>query len=169
MVTILTIGAYGFTEEAFFRAIQAAGVQVFIDIRWRRGVRGTEYTFVNHKRLVRRLETLGIRYIHRRDLAPTPEIRQHQKAADKNEKITKRKRSTLSPDFITAYQEHILADFDGQAFLDKLPEGAGVIVLFCVERDPAACHRTLVADQLQCFDGVVVDHLSPSFDPEDSR
>jgi uncharacterized protein (DUF488 family) len=162
MIKIVTIGAYGFTEETFFDALQAAGVQVFYDIRWRRGVRGTEYAFVNHKRLVVRLETLGIGYIHRRDLAPTPEIRQQQKDADKSEKIAKRKRGTLSPDFIAAYREETLADFDGQAFLDELPEGTGAIALFCVEREPSACHRSLVADRLRWLDGVVIDHLLPT-------
>jgi uncharacterized protein (DUF488 family) len=161
MIKIVTIGTYGFTEETFFGALQNAGVQMFYDIRWRRGVRGAEYAFVNHKRLVARLETIGIEYIHRRDLAPTPEIRQQQRDADKSEKIAKRKRGTLSPDFISAYRENILPNFDGQAFLEGLPEGTGVIALFCVEREPAACHRSLVAERLRNFDQVVVDHLIP--------
>ena len=97
MTKIITIGVYGFTEDAFFEALQTAGVQVFCDIRWRRGVRGAKYAFANHKRLQARLESLGIKYIHRRDLAPTPEIRQRQKDADKMEKIAKRKRSTPGP------------------------------------------------------------------------
>ena len=161
MIKVVTIGAYGFTEETFFDALQAAGVQVFYDIRWRRGVRGAEYAFVNHKRLVARLETMGIDYIHRRDLAPTPEIRQQQRDADKSEKIAKRKRDTLSPDFTAAYREDILANFDGQALLDELPEGTGVMALFCVEREPAACHRSLVAELLQNLDQVAVDHIIP--------
>ena len=161
MVKILTIGVYGFTEEAFFRAIQTEGVQVFYDIRWRRGMRGAEYAFVNHKRLVTRLETLGIGYIYRRDLAPTPEIRQRQKDADKTERVPKRKRALLTPDFVTAYQEMVLADFDPQKFLDELPGGTEMIALFCVEREPAACHRSLVAERLRNLDQVVVDHLIP--------
>jgi uncharacterized protein (DUF488 family) len=159
MIKIVTIGAYGFTEETFFDALQAVGVQVFYDIRWRRGVRGAKYAFVNHKRLVTRLETLGIGYIHRRDLAPTPEIREKQKIADKTGKVAKRKRNTLSPDFKNAYREEILAEFDPQAFLDELPDETEVIVLFCVERDPVACHRSLLAERLSCVDQVVVEHL----------
>ena len=84
MVRIVTIGVYGFREDAFFEALQDAQVDVFCDIRWRRGVRGAEYAFVNHKRLVARLESLGIEYVHRRDLAPTPEVRQRQKDADES-------------------------------------------------------------------------------------
>ena len=161
MVKILTIGAYGFTEVSFFDAIQAAGVQVFFDIRWRRGVRGAEYAFVNYQRLKDRLDFMGISYIHLRNLAPTPEIRQRQKDADKTERVPKRKRALLTPDFITAYQEKILADFDPQKFLDELPDGTDVIALFCVEREPAACHRLLVAERLQNLNQVVVDHLLP--------
>ncbi len=161
MTKIITIGVYGFTEDAYFEALQTAGVQVFCDIRWRRGLRGASYAFANHKRLQARLESLGIDYIHRRDLAPTPEIRQRQKDADKTEKVAKRKRSTLGPDFIAAYREEILADFDPQAFLDDLPEDTSVVALFCVEREPAACHRSLVAERLRRVDGVEVKHLLP--------
>ncbi|MFN2235421.1 MAG: DUF488 family protein [Anaerolineales bacterium] len=161
MIKVLTIGAYGFTEESFFDVIQSAGVQVFCDIRWRRGMRGREYAFVNYNRLVTRLKSLGIEYLYRRDLAPTPEIREKQKNADKIRKVAKRKRNTLSSDFMTAYREIILARFDPQAFLDELPDGTEVIVLFCVEREPAACHRSLVAERLQNSNQVVVDHLMP--------
>jgi uncharacterized protein (DUF488 family) len=161
LVKILTIGAYGFTEEAFFRAIQAAGVQVFIDIRWRRGVRGTEYAFVNYRRLKNRLDSLGISYFHLRNLAPTPEIRQRQKDADKAERVLKRKRTVLTPDFVRVYQEKILSEFDPKKFLDELPDGTEVIAFFCVEREPAACHRSLVVERLRNLDQVVVNHLTP--------
>lgn len=166
MIKILTIGVYGFTEDTFFETLQAARVDVFCDIRWRRGVRGSAYAFANHKRLLSRLEALGISYIHRRDLAPTPEIRQRQKDADKAEKITKRKRSTLSPTFIREYRESVLTNFDPQAFLEDLPEETRVVALFCVEREPAACHRSLVAEELSIKTGVEVEHLQPETRPE---
>jgi uncharacterized protein (DUF488 family) len=105
---------------------------------------------------------LGIEYLYRRDLAPTPEIREKQKSADKIKKVAKRKRNTLSLAFTNAYREEILARFDPQAFLDELPDGTEVIVLFCVEREPAACHRSLVADRLRSLDQVVIEHLVPA-------
>jgi hypothetical protein len=107
MRKIVTIGAYGFANKTYFKALQAAGVQVFCDLRWRRGVRGAQYAFANHKRLQTRLESLGITYLHRRDLAPTPEIRERQIQADKTKKIAKCKRNILSPDFIAAYRDEI--------------------------------------------------------------
>jgi uncharacterized protein (DUF488 family) len=161
MTKIVTIGAYGFNAEDFFEALQTAEVDVFCDIRWRRGVRGAEYAFVNSQRLQARLESLGITYIHRRDLAPPPEIRDKQKEADKAGKIAKRKRSSLSLDFVSAYREIILADFDAAKFLSQIPEGTRVVALFCVEREPSACHRSLLGERLLWADEVEVEHLLP--------
>ena len=124
-------------------------------------MRGAEYAFANHQRLQARLEALGIAYFHRRDLAPSPEIRQRQYEIDKAGKVAKRKRSVLSQDFINAYRGEVLADFDSRAFLDDLPEGIKVVALFCVEREPAACHRSLVADRLGQVEGIEVEHLRP--------
>ncbi len=160
-LTIVTIGVYGFSAESFFNALQAAEVDTLVDIRRRRGVRGSEYTFANSQRLQRRLAELGIRYLHRLDLSPTDEIRQQQHAADQAEKIARRKRETLHPDFISAFQQEVLADFDPQSLLDELPEDARVIALLCVEKHPAACHRSLVADKLQAELGVAVEHIVP--------
>lgn len=161
MIKIVTIGVYGYTPETFFDALQTAGVQVFYDIRWRRGVRGADYAFANHQRLQTRLESLGIAYVHRRDLAPAPGIRQRQYLVDVSQRVAKRQRDHLSPDFVAAYQQEVLAGFDPLAFLADLPDGARVAALFCVERQPAACHRSLVAEALGQVPGVVVEHLLP--------
>lgn len=158
---LLTIGAYGYTADTFFEALQAANVNVFCDIRWRRGVRGSEYAFANAGRLQTRLEELGIHYLPFRALAPPPEIRQRQLAVDEKEKIAKRKRTTLDPAFISAYYEAILNPFDPQTLLDQLPSDTQTLILFCVERDPAACHRSLVAERLGKVWGVEVKHLMP--------
>jgi hypothetical protein len=101
----VTIGAYGFSEGAFFRALQRAGVDTFCDIRYRRGVRGAEYPFVNSARLQQRLAELGIRYLHFRELAPSPTLRQRQAETDKAEGTTKRKRSALGELFISGYRD----------------------------------------------------------------
>jgi uncharacterized protein (DUF488 family) len=161
MIKIVTIGVYGFHEGTFFNTLQEAGVQVFCDVRWRRGVRGSDYAFANHKRLQARLESLGIVYLHRRDLAPPPEVRDKQFAADKAGKVAKRQRQSLSPGFINAYREAVLSGFDPQEFLQELPEGAEVVALFCVEREPIACHRSLLAERMGEIDGVTVLHLAP--------
>ncbi len=161
MTKFITIGVYGATEDSFFQALQTAGVDTFCDIRQRRGVRGAKYAFVNSKRLQAKLAELGIRYLHRKDLAPTTAVRQRQKDADKASKTAKRKRTTLGPAFIAAYEEEILTNFDPQSLLDDLPPNADVVALFCVEREPAACHRSLVAHKLQNEMGLTVDHIVP--------
>lgn len=160
-IKIITIGVFGFSEDAFFNALQEAQVDTFCDIRQRRGVRGATYAFCNSQRLQARLQELGIHYIHRKDLAPTTAVRQIQYAADKANKVAKRKRTTLGPAFVNAYQEEILIDFESHSLLDDLPDDTQVVALFCVERDPQACHRSLVASKLQDELGLEVEDILP--------
>lgn len=158
---LITIGVYGFTEPAFFGALQQAGVDTFCDIRWRRGVRGAEYAFANSGRLQRRLAGLGIRYLHFRVLAPSPALRRRQSETDDALGVGKRKRAVLGETFVAGYQEENLRAFDGRAFLARLGEAARVVALFCVEREPAACHRSLLAARLERDLGLAVTHLTP--------
>jgi uncharacterized protein (DUF488 family) len=157
----VTIGAYGWQPDRFFAALVEAGVDTFCDIRARRGVRGAEYSFANSERLQARLAELGIRYIHCKELAPSAATRAAQGATDKAAKIAKRKRSALSPAFVIAYLREHLADFDSAAFLANLGPQAQVVALFCVEREPAACHRSLLADRLARDLSALVQNLLP--------
>lgn len=157
---IITLGVYGATENDFFTALRAAGVDTFCDIRARRGVRGSEYAFVNSQRLQAKLAKLGIRYLHFKDLAPSEALRKRQYAADKADRIAKRKRTELSELFVSGYgEEH--RDFDSRKFIGQLGPEARVVALFCVERAPAACHRSLLAARLQQDLGVETVHLTP--------
>ena len=158
---IVTLGVYGYSEAAFFAALQGAGVETFCDVRWRRGVRGAEYAFVNSTRLQKRLAEAGIRYLHFRQLAPKPALRQRQAEADKQEGTTKRKRTALGQVFIAGYRAECLAAFESRKFVQELGAAAGTVALFCVEREPAACHRSLLAAKLQQDLGVEVVHLLP--------
>lgn len=159
---ILTIGAYGFDAHTFFNALTDAGVDTLVDVRRRRGVRGHDYAWANHQRLELRLDELGIRYVHRVELSPSLETRQRQYAADAETHTAKRQRAELSPEFKHAYHAECLTGFDPQAFLDDLPREAKRIALFCVEREPAACHRSLLADVLSHSCDVTVRHLLPT-------
>src|SRR5512140_2244017 len=116
----VTIGVFGSTEEAFFGALRDAGVDTFCDIRWRRGVRGSEYAFVNSKRLQKRLGELGIRYVYCRQVAPNPALRKRQTEADKVQHTTKRKRAVLGDLFIEGYQKECLAHLDSKTFIENL-------------------------------------------------
>jgi uncharacterized protein (DUF488 family) len=158
--SLITIGVYGFDEAGFFEALQAAGVNTFCDIRRRRGVRGAAYAFANSQRLQHRLAELGIRYLHRPDLAPSLAVRHVQDAADKAGKTAKRQRAQLDPAFVAAYRREVLASFDTRRFVEELGDAA-VVALFCVERTPAACHRSLLAERLAQELGTSVRHLLP--------
>lgn len=158
---LVTVGAFGFSEEGFFQALQEVGVDTFCDVRQRRGVRGAEYAFVNSQHLQARLAEMGIRYLHVKELAPTTAVRTQQHVADKASKTAKRQRSQLSPAFVTAYQAEILNPFNPQTLLDALPSDAQVVALFCVEREPTACHRSLIAEKLAQVWGVELRHILP--------
>lgn len=161
MNKIVTIGVYGFDAESFFTALQRAGVDTLCDLRRRRGVRGSEYTFANRARLEARLAALGIRYIHRLDLAPSTALREDQHRVDAAEGVDKRQRETLSPAFVEGYRCECLDAFDSRQFAADLGEEARVVALLCVEATPAACHRSLVAARLAQELGLRVEHLLP--------
>lgn len=158
---ILTIGVYGFEEDDFFNALLNHEVDAFCDIRQRRGVRGARYAFVNSQRLQKKLDELGIGYVHVKELAPTKEIRQLQKTADQSSRTKKRERSWLSDDFIDAYQAEVLKEYAPQTFLEEIGEECEVVVLFCVEREPEACHRMLAANYLASNLDLGVEHIQP--------
>jgi uncharacterized protein (DUF488 family) len=152
---------YGFTLEAFLTALERANVRLLLDTRQRRGVRGPEYAWANAKRLQAALDEAGIAYEHHPELAPTTELRQLQYAEDDRRGVGKRSRTELAPAYRERYLAEILDRADLAAVAAALPsEGAGA--LFCVERDPEACHRSLVAERLEAEHGVEVTHLRPS-------
>ena len=95
MIKIYTIGVYNSTEESFFKKLQDNNIELFCDIRQRRGVRGSQYKYVNSNYLQSKLEELGIKYRYIKELAPTNEIRQKQKDADKLNGETKKQRKEL--------------------------------------------------------------------------
>jgi uncharacterized protein (DUF488 family) len=162
LTEIVTIGVYGWEAERFFAALRDAGVDVFCDVRQRRGVRGREYAFANSERLQACLAEHGIRYIHCRDLAPAAELRMAQYAADAAARTAKRQRTILSAEFVQAYSEQLFRGFDSHNFVESLDPDARIVALFCVEREPAACHRSLLASRLSHDLGLSIRHLLPA-------
>jgi hypothetical protein len=158
---VVTIGVYGWDEDGFFTALRRAEVDLFCDLRARRGVRGAAYAFANSERLQARLAELGIRYLHCTELAPSAETRSVQYAADRAARTAKRQRTAVSPAFVEIYRRERLEAFDSAAFVAGLEPDVHIIALFCVEREPAACHRSLVAARLAADLGVGVTHLLP--------
>ena len=144
---LATIGVYGFTLEEFLRSLREADVRLVLDVRQRRGVRGPQYAWANSKRLQAALEEAGIDYQHHPELAPTTDMRQLQYREDDRLGVGKRSREQLAPEYRERYTREILDRADLDAVVAELPE-AGAGALLCVERDPEACHRSLIADRL---------------------
>jgi uncharacterized protein (DUF488 family) len=135
-------------------------VRLLLDVRQRRGVRGSEYAWANAARLQASLADAGIGYRHCPRLAPTTELRHLQYTEDDRLGSTKRTRTALAPAYVDRYRREILDTFDLRALLQALPDG-GATALFCVERDSAACHRSLIAARLAEAFGLTLRDVQP--------
>ena len=160
MRRIATIGVYGFTAEAFVETLTGGGVGELLDLRQRRGVRGSDYAWANSVRLQIELAAAGIGYRHVKELAPTTELRQLQYREDDRQGVGKRNRIALAPEYAERYTREILDPFDLGALVAELASDS-VTALFCVECDPEACHRSLVAARLRAEYGLPVTDLRP--------
>jgi uncharacterized protein (DUF488 family) len=157
---VATIGVYGWTLATFLAALQRANAQVVLDVRQRRGVRGAEYAWANATRLGEALAEAGIGYRHERRLAPTTELRRLQDREDARAGVGRRSRSELAHAFAEGYTTEILDRVDLADVVASLP-GEGAAALLCVERNPEACHRSLVAARLAAENGVTILDLRP--------
>ncbi len=158
MAALATIGVYGFDGPGFINALQEAEVALVLDVRQRRGVRGSQYAWANAKRLEAALAEAGIGYSHLPELAPTTEMRQAQYREDERRGEGKRTRTKLAPEYARRYTEEILDRADLEAILRFV--GNQRAALLCVERDPEACHRSLIAERLERELGIEVVHLT---------
>jgi uncharacterized protein (DUF488 family) len=157
---LATIGVYGFDRDSFLAALGEARVELVLDVRQRRGVRGSEYAWANARRLQAALAEAGIGYSHLPELAPTTELRQLQYREDDRLGEGKRSRTALAPEYVRLYTEEILDRVDFEPILRWI--GASRAALLCVERDPEACHRSLIAERLRAERDFSVTHLRPA-------
>jgi len=158
---VVTIGVYEWDLGRFLAALADADVRLLLDVRQRRGVRGPQYAWANSLRLQAAVAEAGITYEHHPELAPSTELRHLQYAEDSREGVGKRNRVALAPAYRDGYVSEILDRVDLAALLEEFPaDGAGA--LLCVEADPEACHRSLIAERMVAEYGVSVNHLRPS-------
>ncbi len=158
MRRVATIGVYGFTLESFLDALRGGDVRTVFDVRQRRGVRGSEYAWANAVRLQAALQGAGIDYRHHKELAPTTELRRILQREDARMGVGQRSRTQLAPEFKARYSREILNRVDLRDVVESMPT-RGATALFCVEGDPAACHRSLIAERMASDFGVSVRHL----------
>jgi uncharacterized protein (DUF488 family) len=157
---LTTIGVYGWTPERFISALRDADVRQLLDVRQRRGVRGPEYAWANSARLQAALAEAGIEYRHHKELAPTTELRRLQYREDARLGVGRRSRAALAPEYRERYTKEILDRVDLAPIVAAMPADAAS-GLFCVERDPEACHRSIVAERLAAEFGVPISHIVP--------
>ena len=157
---LATIGVYGFTARTFLEQLTGEGVGLLLDLRQRRGVRGPDYSWANSERLQRALADADIGYRHVKGLAPTTDLRQLQYREDDRQGVGKRNRIALAPEYAERYSREIFHPFDLGALVAELPSDSATALL-CVERDPEACHRSLVAARLRAAHGLLVTDLRP--------
>ena len=157
---MLTIGVYGFDGESFLRRLRDADVRLLLDVRQRRGVRGTQYAWANSLRLQAALAQARVAYEHHPELAPSTELRQLQYAEDDRLGVRKRSRRELATSYTHRYTTEILDRVDLTQIVSALPSD-GTAALLCVERDPEACHRSLIAQRLAEQHRVTIEHLRP--------
>lgn len=160
MRSMATIGVYGFDGESFLQCLQRADVRLLLDVRQRRGVRGAQYAWANARRIQAALAQAGIAYEHHPELAPTTALRQLQYAEDARQGVGKSSRRELAAEYTRRYTTEILDHADLATLVAGLPS-SGVIALLCVERDPEACHRALIAQRLTEQYHVTIKHLCP--------
>lgn len=144
---IATIGVYDFDGASFVRALDSASVTQILDVRQRRGVRGSQYAWANSNRLQTRLAAAGIAYEHHPELAPDTQLRELQYRADDRAGVGKRSRDRLSEEYVRVYTREILDLVPLEPLVRRLPVH-GMAALLCVEATAAACHRSLVAQRL---------------------
>lgn len=157
---VTTIGVYGFDADSFLQRLAHANVRLLLDVRQRRGVRGREYAWANSRRLQAALAKADVSYAHHPELAPTTELRKLQYEADDRQGVGKRSRRHLADEYVRRYTAEILDQADLTAIVSRLPS-TGTAALFCVECQPEACHRSLIAQRLHEQHGVTIEHLEP--------
>ncbi len=157
---IATVGVYGSTFDAFLEALRSAGVTQVLDVRQRRGVRGSEYAWANAQRLQAALQGAAIEYRHHKELAPTTGLRQLQYAEDDRLGSASARARSLVSEYVRRYTREVLGQADLQPLVEDLPTD-GIAAILCVERDPEACHRSLLAERLAAEHRAEIVHLRP--------
>ncbi|HEY2438613.1 MAG TPA: DUF488 domain-containing protein [Solirubrobacteraceae bacterium] len=161
MPRIATIGVYEFDAARFIETLDDANVTQVIDVRQRRGVRGSRYAWANAQRLQALLADAHIGYEYHPELAPDTELRHLQYRADDRERVGKRSRVQLDPEYVRQYTEEILDLVPLEPLVRRLPVH-GIGALMCVEATAEACHRSLVARRLSERFGLEIVNLEPA-------
>ncbi|MBP2492055.1 uncharacterized protein (DUF488 family) [Methylobacterium sp. PvP062] len=131
---LFTIGYEGLDPERLVGVLRSAGVAVLADVR---AVANSRKRGFSKGALGTSLHEAGLGYAHLRSLGTPKSGRQAARAGDAG--LMRR-----------IYCEEVLDTAAGIAALDELAAlaEASPICLLCFERDPAGCHRRVLAERL---------------------
>lgn len=131
---IFTIGYEGLDSEQLGGILRDAGVSVLADVR---AVANSRKRGFSKGALGASLREAGLGYTHLRSLGTPKSGRQAARAGDAA--LLRR-----------IYCDEVLDTADGQTALDELAAmaEAAPLCLLCFERDPAVCHRRILAERL---------------------
>lgn len=140
---LFTVGYEGRDVEEFVELLKSHGIEMVVDVRElplsrKRGFSKTP--------LATRLEAAGIAYVHMPSLGCDRDLRAwYRKTRD-------------VPGFAARFAEYLRTQGDA---LEDLRERALThrLCLVCFERDPAVCHRSIVADRVRHEGRLAVQHL----------
>ena len=131
---IFTIGYEGLDPEQLGGILKDAGVSLLADVR---AVANSRKRGFSKGALGASVREAGLGYAHLRSLGTPKSGRQAARAGDAA--LMRR-----------IYCEEVLDTADGQTALDELAAmaEAAPLCLLCFERDPALCHRRILAERL---------------------
>lgn len=143
MTTVYTIGYEGTDIEQFTATLVAAGIKVLADVR---ALAISRKKGFSKNRLREALAKVGIEYLHFVELGDPKDGRMAARAG----------KYEL---FQRIYNGH-LKSVEAKEALAKLKDvvEAAPTCLMCFERDPAVCHRNIVAEKLSKR-GILAFHL----------
>jgi uncharacterized protein (DUF488 family) len=145
MPTLFTIGYEGTSQAALIETLRTAGVELLVDVR---ALPASRRAGFSKTILAAGLGEAGIAYRHLRALG-TPAAGRAAVRAGRPAVM----REIYAAHLETTEAQHALAEL--RALVAQGPPAC----LLCLERQPAHCHRSIVAEHLADLPGLTVEHL----------
>ena len=145
---LATIGYEAAAVPEFLRTLQAAGIELLVDVR---AVASSRRAGFAKTALAANLASVGISYLHLRGLGTPKEGRVAARAGRPTE-------------MQVIFREHLTteaAQADLAVLADIVAAGTRACLL-CLEADPGTCHRSLVAEALARRMPLRIVHLHPA-------
>ncbi len=149
MTDLLTIGYEGCTVADVMDELARANVRLLIDVR---AVPQSRKPGFSKRQLAAELDARGIGYVHLQALG-TPKPGRDAARAGHPEVMAR------------IFAAHMSGDRPQAALAEARGLAPGTSAcLLCFERDPAQCHRRLVAEMIAAETGQTIVHLHPAAD-----